>query len=98
MADETAANPKPHEKATKGASQTLTTSVEPDPAPGRAAVGAVIGLYQLLQLIGEGGMGEVWLAEQKQPVRRRVAIKLIRPAWIRGRWLPVLSQSGRHLR
>jgi serine/threonine protein kinase len=38
----------------------------------------VIGPYHLLELIGEGGMGEVWLAEQKQPVRRRVAIKLIR--------------------
>jgi len=34
--------------------------------------------YHLLQLIGEGGMGEVWLAEQKQPIRRRVAIKLIK--------------------
>jgi non-specific serine/threonine protein kinase/serine/threonine-protein kinase len=34
--------------------------------------------YYLLQLIGEGGMGEVWLAEQKEPVRRRVAIKLIK--------------------
>ncbi|MGB9028823.1 MAG: serine/threonine-protein kinase, partial [Acidobacteriaceae bacterium] len=29
-------------------------------------------------MIGEGGMGQVWLAEQKQPVRRRVAIKLIK--------------------
>jgi len=38
----------------------------------------VIGPYHLLELIGEGGMGEVWLAEQKQPVRRRVAIKLIK--------------------
>jgi tetratricopeptide (TPR) repeat protein len=34
--------------------------------------------YYLLELIGEGGMGEVWLAEQKEPVRRRVAIKLIK--------------------
>src|SRR5580693_4956831 len=40
--------------------------------------GAVIGRYHLLQKIGEGGMGEVWLAEQKEPVRRRVAIKLIK--------------------
>jgi non-specific serine/threonine protein kinase/serine/threonine-protein kinase len=39
---------------------------------------AVIGPYHLLQLLGEGGMGEVWLAEQKEPVRRRVAIKLIK--------------------
>jgi eukaryotic-like serine/threonine-protein kinase len=78
MADETAANPSPHEKVTKGASETPTTSVEPNPASGRATVGTVIGFYQLLQLIGEGGMGEVWLAEQKQPVRRRVAIKLIK--------------------
>jgi eukaryotic-like serine/threonine-protein kinase len=38
----------------------------------------IIGPYHLLQLIGEGGMGEVWLAEQKEPVRRRVAIKLIK--------------------
>jgi eukaryotic-like serine/threonine-protein kinase len=40
--------------------------------------GVIIGPYHLLQLIGQGGMGEVWLAEQTQPVRRRVAIKLIK--------------------
>src|ERR1700728_646757 len=45
----------------------------PPKAPDR-----VIGPYHLLRIIGEGGMGEVWLAEQTQPVRRRVAIKLIK--------------------
>ena len=45
--------------------------------PGESA-GTVIGRYLLLQRIGEGGMGEVWLAEQKEPVRRRVAIKLVK--------------------
>jgi hypothetical protein len=41
-------------------------------------LGTVIGRYHLLQRIGEGGMGEVWLAEQKEPVRRRVALKLVK--------------------
>ena len=36
------------------------------------------GPYRLLQRLGEGGMGEVWLAEQSKPVQRRVALKLIK--------------------
>ncbi|MGC2661159.1 MAG: serine/threonine-protein kinase [Bryobacteraceae bacterium] len=43
-----------------------------------AAHDDVIGPYRLIQEVGRGGMGEVWLAEQKYPVRRRVAIKLIK--------------------
>ena len=61
------------------------------PAPGlhRAATvdeppvaerpGTVIGPYKLMEQIGEGGMGMVFVAEQSQPVRRKVALKLIKP-------------------
>jgi len=40
--------------------------------------GSVIGRYKLLQRIGEGGMGVVYMAEQQEPVRRRVAFKIIK--------------------
>jgi serine/threonine protein kinase/Flp pilus assembly protein TadD len=40
--------------------------------------GTVIGPYKLLQQIGEGGMGTVWMGEQKQPIQRRVAVKVIK--------------------
>src|SRR6516225_9751441 len=41
--------------------------------------GTVIGPYKLLQEIGEGGMGIVFMAEQTQPVQRKVALKLVKP-------------------
>jgi eukaryotic-like serine/threonine-protein kinase len=54
--------------------ETITDNI----GPSDVTSSIVIGPYHLLQLIGVGGMGEVWLAEQKQPVRRRVAVKLIK--------------------
>src|SRR5262245_51970716 len=41
--------------------------------------GTVIGHYKLLQKIGEGGFGVVYMAEQQEPVRRKVAFKIIKP-------------------
>jgi len=43
------------------------------------AVGTVIGPYKLLEQIGEGGFGIVYMADQQAPVRRRVALKIIKP-------------------
>ncbi len=48
------------------------------PAPAEAPA-VSIGRYTLLEKIGEGGFGEVWMAEQREPVRRRVALKFIKP-------------------
>ena len=49
---------------------------KPQPEPQHPA--RTLGAYRLLQLVGQGGMGEVWLAEQTHPVRRQVALKVIK--------------------
>src|SRR4051812_3704635 len=59
---------------------------QPELPPGKTVVGTTpeekagdsIGRYKLLQQIGEGGCGMVYMAEQEEPVRRRVALKVIK--------------------
>jgi serine/threonine protein kinase len=47
-------------------------------SPAEEAPARMIGRYKLLEKIGEGGFGEVWMAEQREPVKRRVALKIIK--------------------
>ena len=49
------------------------TVANPEEAPAQ-----MLGRYKLLEKIGEGGFGEVWMAEQREPVKRRVALKIIK--------------------
>src|SRR5687768_5751421 len=55
---------------TKLSEKTLLLSVEKP--------GDWIGVYKLMQVIGEGGAGTVYMAEQQEPIRRRVALKVIK--------------------
>ena len=55
-----------------GAADTVTVSGQQE------GLGTMIGPYKLLQLIGEGGFGDVYMAEQEHPMRRRVALKVIK--------------------
>ncbi len=64
------------EKAGPFLEQPAAATVTYIPAEGP---GTRLGPYKLLQQIGEGGMGIVYMAEQEQPVRRRVALKVIKP-------------------
>jgi eukaryotic-like serine/threonine-protein kinase len=67
-----AATQPPEPRQTKPAGRQATS------VGGSEAAGTRIGPYKLLQRIGEGGMGTVWMAEQTEPVKRRVAVKLIK--------------------
>ena len=71
-----------HEGAADFLPQEGFASRDVERGPGRAQPerpGDRIGPYKLLEQIGEGGFGVVWVAEQEKPVRRRVALKIIKP-------------------
>ncbi len=59
--------------ASEQSNQTASSS------PSMGSFGGRIGRYKLLSVLGEGGMGMVYLAEQQRPIRRRVALKVIKP-------------------
>src|SRR5678816_295216 len=76
---ETAGSTTPEER-TKLAPPAPWRIIPPDakPAPPIEQPGDQIGRYKLLQKIGEGGCGVVYMAEQEEPVHRRVALKVIK--------------------
>src|SRR3954470_23515512 len=57
--------------ALEGERPTIKLELTPEAAP-------TLGRYKLLEKIGEGGFGEVWMAEQREPVKRRVALKILK--------------------
>src|SRR5262245_59509871 len=74
------------------------------PAGAPVAVGSVVaGRYKLLEAIGEGGMGAVWMAEQTEPMQRRGGVKLIKPGMDSGpvgagvgAWPQAVATRGTH--
>src|SRR6185503_11740788 len=55
------------------------SGITPAPVLASEHLGTVVGRYKLLERLGEGGFGVVFLAEQLTPVRRKVALKVIKP-------------------
>jgi tetratricopeptide (TPR) repeat protein/serine/threonine protein kinase len=68
----------PQEEAAPGCALALDQGGTVD-EPVTERPGTVVGAYKLMEQIGEGGMGLVFVAEQQHPIRRRVALKIIKP-------------------
>ncbi|MEZ6079731.1 MAG: hypothetical protein R3C56_29895 [Pirellulaceae bacterium] len=65
-------------------------------APRVDVIGSLIGPYRLMEQIGEGGFGLVYVAQQEQPVRRNVALKIVKPGSGSKEIIPCASRrSGR---
>ena len=66
------------ESAAPGRAPAATMKLELEDTPEDEAVGQTLGRYKLMERLGEGGCGVVYVAEQTEPVRRRVALKVIK--------------------
>ena len=73
-----AAHDEPGELLPSGTPANTATVKIDHPDAGDESVGQTIGRYKLLERLGEGGCGVVYVAEQTEPVRRRVALKVIK--------------------
>ncbi|MBX9581813.1 MAG: protein kinase, partial [Gemmataceae bacterium] len=68
--------PDNHHQQGGDARRSPAPTADHHPAPDEGTI--IGGRYKLLQQIGEGGMGTVWMADQLHPVRRKVAVKLVK--------------------
>lgn len=68
-----------HENEQAFLNSNLDAELTVDHSPLSESPGTTIGRYKLMEQIGEGGMGTVFVAEQERPIRRKVALKVIKP-------------------
>jgi len=76
--------PSENELKTQAMGQTVRSDALPTMPGDQLAAGAMIGQYRIRRLLGEGGMGQVYLADQIEPIRREVALKLLASSRLSG--------------